>query len=84
MKSSGKPMDIIAKLNEMAGYAPDEEIELFEVNQFTSHLIYRPLREREVLTFCFYTFRKLNMNLMLCANMSTRRPHSVPVRYIWQ
>lgn len=31
MKSSSKPMDITGKLNEMAGFAPDEEIELFEV-----------------------------------------------------
>ena len=31
VKSSSKPMDITGKLNEMAGFAPDEEIELFEV-----------------------------------------------------
>ncbi|KAL8490827.1 hypothetical protein ACS0TY_022727 [Phlomoides rotata] len=32
VKSSGKPIDILSKLNEMAGFAPDEEeIELFEV-----------------------------------------------------
>lgn len=31
MKSSGKPIEIITRLNEMAGFAPDEEIELFEV-----------------------------------------------------
>lgn len=31
VKSSGKPTDILKKLNEMAGFAPDEEIELFEV-----------------------------------------------------
>ncbi|KAL8490825.1 hypothetical protein ACS0TY_022727 [Phlomoides rotata] len=31
VKSSGKPIDILSKLNEMAGFAPDEEeIELFE------------------------------------------------------
>lgn len=31
MKATGKPIEILAKLNEMAGFAPDEEIELFEV-----------------------------------------------------
>ena len=31
MKSSGKPIEILTKLNEMAGFAPDEEIELYEV-----------------------------------------------------
>jgi hypothetical protein len=31
VKSSSKPMDITGKLNEMVGFAPDEEIELFEV-----------------------------------------------------
>ncbi|KAL8486392.1 hypothetical protein ACS0TY_023181 [Phlomoides rotata] len=31
VKSSVKPIDILSKLNEMAGFAPDEEIELFEI-----------------------------------------------------
>lgn len=31
VKGNGKPMDILKKLNEMAGFTPDEEIELFEV-----------------------------------------------------
>ncbi|KAL1549689.1 CSN-associated deubiquitinating enzyme Ubp12 [Salvia divinorum] len=30
VKGNGKPMDILKKLNEIAGFAPDEEIELFE------------------------------------------------------
>ncbi|KAL1546117.1 CSN-associated deubiquitinating enzyme Ubp12, variant 4 [Salvia divinorum] len=30
VKGNGKPIDILKKLNEMAGFAPDEEIELFE------------------------------------------------------
>jgi len=29
---SAKPVDILVKLNEMAGYAPDEEIDMFEVS----------------------------------------------------
>jgi ubiquitin carboxyl-terminal hydrolase 7 len=31
VKGGGKPMDILEKLNEMAGFAPNEEIQLFEV-----------------------------------------------------
>jgi ubiquitin carboxyl-terminal hydrolase 7 len=39
---SRKPVDILMKLNEMAGFAPDEEIDLFEVSQ-SLHLIYNYL-----------------------------------------
>lgn len=31
MKALGKPSDILTKLNEMAGFSPNEEIELYEV-----------------------------------------------------
>ncbi|XVF23350.1 hypothetical protein REPUB_Repub13aG0030900 [Reevesia pubescens] len=31
VKSSGKPIEILSKLNKMVGYAPDEEIDLYEV-----------------------------------------------------
>jgi ubiquitin carboxyl-terminal hydrolase 7 len=31
VKNTGKPLEIITKLNEMAGYTPDEEIQLYEV-----------------------------------------------------
>ncbi|CAN8269436.1 unnamed protein product [Cochlearia groenlandica] len=34
VKSSSKPMDIAAQLNQMAGFAPDEEIEFFEEIKF--------------------------------------------------
>lgn len=36
MKAASKPVEIFTKLNEMAGYAPDEEIDLYEV-RFPSH-----------------------------------------------
>lgn len=42
VKSSGKPIEILEKLNQMAGFAPDEEIELYEVcvpkNLFVQHV----------------------------------------------
>ena len=31
VKCSGKPSEILTKLNELAGFAPEEEIEIFEV-----------------------------------------------------
>lgn len=31
MRSTGRPLEILEKLNEMAGFDADEEIELFEV-----------------------------------------------------
>ncbi|XP_020226107.1 ubiquitin carboxyl-terminal hydrolase 13 isoform X2 [Cajanus cajan] len=37
--SSGKPVDILVKLNEMAGYASDEELELFEEIKFEPHVM---------------------------------------------
>ncbi|GKF84365.1 hypothetical protein Tco_0249263, partial [Tanacetum coccineum] len=43
VKDTGKPIDILERLNEMAGFAPDEEIELFELRDgdvicFQKHL----------------------------------------------
>lgn len=32
VKGSGKPVEILPKLNEMAGFSADEEIELYEVS----------------------------------------------------
>ncbi|XP_019427988.1 PREDICTED: ubiquitin carboxyl-terminal hydrolase 13-like isoform X3 [Lupinus angustifolius] len=37
--SSGKPMDILTKLNEMAGFALDEEIELYEEIKSEPHVM---------------------------------------------
>lgn len=31
MKASGKPSDIVGRLNEIAGFPSDEDIELYEV-----------------------------------------------------
>lgn len=39
LKSSNKPIEILGKLNQMAGFDPDEEIELYEVSiSFLLHL----------------------------------------------
>lgn len=38
VKSTGKPSEILTRLNEMAGYDPDEEIGLYEVGLY--YLVY--------------------------------------------
>ncbi|KAM3288210.1 hypothetical protein P3S67_021640 [Capsicum chacoense] len=39
VKGSGKPLEILAKLNESAGFLPDEEIELFEEIKFEPNVM---------------------------------------------
>ncbi|KNA18760.1 hypothetical protein SOVF_067780 isoform B [Spinacia oleracea] len=46
VKSTGKPADIFNKLNEMASFAPDEEIELFEEIKFEPCVMCEPLDKR--------------------------------------
>ena len=49
VKASGKPIEILGKLNELAGFAPDEEIELFEVN---SHFSLCSIKFLQVPKYC--------------------------------
>lgn len=39
MKGTGKPIEILARLNEMAGFAPEEEIDLFEEIKFEPNVM---------------------------------------------
>ncbi|KAL2549122.1 Ubiquitin carboxyl-terminal hydrolase 12 [Forsythia ovata] len=48
VKGNGKPTDILTKLNEMAGFAPDDEIDLFEEIKF------------EPTVMCEYVDKKLS------------------------
>ncbi|KAL3828639.1 hypothetical protein ACJIZ3_017441 [Penstemon smallii] len=50
VKSIGKPTDILARLSEMAGFAPDEEIELYEEIKFDPNVMCEHIDKR-------YTFR---------------------------
>ncbi|CAN4126350.1 unnamed protein product [Withania somnifera] len=50
VKGSGKPLDILTKLNELAGFSPDEEIELFEEIKFEPNVMCEPIDWK--LTFC--------------------------------
>ncbi|KAF6150148.1 hypothetical protein GIB67_023103 [Kingdonia uniflora] len=49
VKGSGKPVEILAKLNEMAGFAPNEEIDLYEEIKFEPIVMCEPIDKR--LTF---------------------------------
>ncbi|KAL8538971.1 hypothetical protein ACS0TY_000829 [Phlomoides rotata] len=46
VKGNGKPMDILTKLNEMAHFAPDEEIELFEEIKFEPNVMCEPIDKK--------------------------------------
>lgn len=50
VKSLGKPIDILTRLNEMAGYAPDEDIELYEEIKFDPNVMCEHIEKR-------FTFR---------------------------
>ncbi|KAK4279205.1 hypothetical protein QN277_016942 [Acacia crassicarpa] len=49
VKGSGKPSEILTKLNEMAGYHPEEEIALFEEIKFEPNVMCEPIDKK--LTF---------------------------------
>ncbi|KAG6763361.1 hypothetical protein POTOM_030775 [Populus tomentosa] len=42
VKGSGKPLEILTKLNEMAGFAPDQEIELYEASDLHFEIKFEP------------------------------------------
>ncbi|XP_057506095.1 ubiquitin C-terminal hydrolase 12-like isoform X2 [Actinidia eriantha] len=46
VKSSSKPIEILTKLNQMAGFAPDEEIELYEEIKFEPSVMCERLDKR--------------------------------------
>ncbi|XP_021892594.1 ubiquitin carboxyl-terminal hydrolase 13-like [Carica papaya] len=46
VKSMGKPIEYLSKLNEMAGYAPDEEIELYEEIKFEPSVMCEPIDKK--------------------------------------
>ncbi|KAJ7960361.1 ubiquitin carboxyl-terminal hydrolase 12 [Quillaja saponaria] len=46
VKNTGKPAEILAKLNEMGGYAPDEEIQLYEEIKFEPAVMCEPIDKK--------------------------------------
>lgn len=85
MNSSGKPEDILVKLNEMAGYDPDQDIDMFEVSPSASHVQLCSMFAISIKCNNAYillcTLRRSSLCLMSCVNGLTRNPHSVRVRY---
>lgn len=46
VKALGKPIEIITKLNAMAGFPPDEEIDLYEEIKFEPNVMCEPIEKR--------------------------------------
>ncbi|XP_044505519.1 ubiquitin C-terminal hydrolase 12-like isoform X2 [Mangifera indica] len=76
VKSTGKPIEYLAKLNEMAGYAPNEEIELYEEIKFDPSVMCEPIEKR-------YTFRacQLEDGDIVCFQKSQTVENSEQYRY---
>lgn len=62
MKSSAKPSDILAKVNEMAGFGPDEEVDLYEVRLSLSSLLF--LKKMQSFDVDLIRFRPLEGSLV--------------------
>ncbi|XP_017984829.1 PREDICTED: ubiquitin carboxyl-terminal hydrolase 12 isoform X1 [Theobroma cacao] len=60
VRSAGKPMEILARINKMAAFGPDEEIELYEVvypecgYYVLMHLVSKSILYAPHLTYVFY------------------------------
>ncbi|KAA8544396.1 hypothetical protein F0562_022408 [Nyssa sinensis] len=76
VKATGKPIEILTKLNEMAGYAPDEEIALYEEIKFEPNLMCE-LIDKEI------TFQsgQLEDGDIVCFQKSPAVESSVQFRY---
>ncbi|KAJ6901062.1 ubiquitin carboxyl-terminal hydrolase 13-like isoform X1 [Populus alba x Populus x berolinensis] len=57
VKGSGKPLEILTKLNEMAGFAPDQEIALYEEIKFEPNVMCEHIDKR-------LTFRSSQMEIL--------------------
>ncbi|RCV38640.1 hypothetical protein SETIT_8G159100v2 [Setaria italica] len=76
VKALGKPSDILAKLNEMAGFSPDQEIELYEEIKFEPNVMCEIIDQK-------LTFRssQLEDGDILCFQKAPRADHDTQVRY---
>ncbi|KAL6654058.1 hypothetical protein ACP70R_007523 [Stipagrostis hirtigluma subsp. patula] len=76
VKALGKPSEIQAKLNEMAGFSPNEEIELYEEIKFEPHVMCEPIDKK--LTF---RSNQLEDGDIVCFQKSLRAEYDTQVRY---
>ncbi|CAL9099651.1 unnamed protein product [Musa textilis] len=76
VKGLGKPADILTKLNEMAGFSPNEEIELFEEIKFEPNVMCERIDKR-------LPFRssQLEDGDIICYQKSSPLGNNEPIRY---
>jgi len=76
VKANGKPVEILTKLNELAGFSPDEEIELFEEIKFEPTVMCEHIDKK-------HTFRgsQLEDGDIICFQKSTQVESSEQCRY---
>ncbi|THG12020.1 hypothetical protein TEA_020733 [Camellia sinensis var. sinensis] len=77
VKAMGQPTEIVTKLNEMAGYAPDEEIDLYEEIKFEPHVMCEPIDKK-------FTFRssQLEDGDIVCFQKSVPVENGDQFRYL--
>jgi ubiquitin carboxyl-terminal hydrolase 7 len=76
VKGGGKPVDILEKLNEMAGFAPNEEIQLFEEIKFEPNVMCEPVDKK-------FTFKasQLEDGDIICYQKGYTREEEESYRY---
>ncbi|KAI3910726.1 hypothetical protein MKW92_029235 [Papaver armeniacum] len=76
VKGSGKPLEILEKLNGMAGFSPDEEIELYDEIKFEPIVMCDRIDKK--LTFCD---SKLEDGDIICFQKPASADNMTPNRY---
>ncbi|CAM8973806.1 unnamed protein product [Rhodiola kirilowii] len=76
VKSSGKPVEIIGKLNEMVGFPPDEEIELYEEIKFDPCVMCEHLDRRAT-----FRFSQIEDGDIICFQRAPRHGSEEQFRY---
>ncbi|KAH6807531.1 ubiquitin-specific protease 12 [Perilla frutescens var. frutescens] len=76
VRSTGKPVDILTKLNELAGFAPDQEIELFEEIKFEPSVMCERLDKR-----ASFRFSQIEDGDIICFQKRPPPESEEPVRF---
>ncbi|XP_052200114.1 ubiquitin C-terminal hydrolase 12-like isoform X1 [Diospyros lotus] len=76
VKSSGKPHEILTKLNEMAGFSPEEEIELYEEIKFEPNVMCERIDKRAT-----FRFSQIEDGDIICFQKSSSHESEEQCRY---
>ncbi|KAK2634511.1 hypothetical protein Ddye_029303 [Dipteronia dyeriana] len=76
VKGTGKPVEILTKLNEMAGFGPDEEIDLYEEIKFEPNVMCEPIDKK--ITF---SASQLEDGDIICFQKSSQSGNDEQCRY---